>query len=102
MAPSWSTHCAQTEPVECSPPQVVLEGGGLTLTLDVGDPTWEWTPYRHRLDTTAPWVVEGTNRFAHAAEIRRVLTCVTAFLIRGEFTNGPDRGWLAGVSFGLP
>lgn len=83
-----------------SAPDIVLEGGGLTLTLNTDDPTSTWTQYRQRVDETAPWIVVEENRFATAADFHHVLTCVTALRIRGEFTNGPDRGWLGSVSFG--
>lgn len=78
---------------------VVLEGNGLTLTLEGDAPGANWTTYEIALDPASPWMNGGNP--ATAAEIRQALACVTALRIRGEYTNGPDRGWFDDFAFGV-
>jgi uncharacterized RDD family membrane protein YckC len=80
---------------------IVLEGGGLTLLYDTpNDPATEWTSYRIRLDESAPWMNRDSNLRATRDEVRQALADVTRLLIRGEFREGPDTGWIDDVSLG--
>jgi hypothetical protein len=78
---------------------VVLEGNRLKLTLDLSpDPGLAATEYRIPLGIGSPWVTGGFA--ATAADICQVLSAVSSLRIRGEYTSGPDTGWLGLVRFG--
>jgi hypothetical protein len=78
---------------------VVIEGGGLTLTLDaVPNPGLGTTEYRMALGTASPWMLG--DAAATEEQICQVLSAMTALKIRGEYETGPDTGWLGLVRFG--
>jgi hypothetical protein len=68
---------------------VVLVGGGLTLTFDTATtPGRDWTRYRVALRETAGW--RNASRAATRSELRRALGALTALRIRAEYRTGPD------------
>ena len=102
---------------------VVLAGNGITLGYYFASPrdpgTNTWTSYKVQLGETAGWVkisdydynTFGANFDSSTlsftgltepsqAEFQSVLSNLTQFLIRGEFNNGSDTGYLDNVRFG--
>jgi hypothetical protein len=92
---------------------VALTGAGMTLGFDATpQPAIDkWTSYAVQLDEVAGWritteVSEGA--FADFAnlpaptrdQMKSVLADLTRLLIRGEFQNGADTGYLDNVRFG--
>ena len=72
---------------------IVLEGGGLTLTRDVSpNPSLapEWTRYSVPL-TKAGWTDEtGAPEPASGTDMKSALKAVDSLLIRAEYQTGPD------------
>jgi hypothetical protein len=92
---------------------VVLAGSGMTLGFDVpNNPVVDaWTSFRVKLDETAGWRITQTvseSAFAGFAtlpvptadQMKAVLGNLTQLLIRGEFQDGADTGYLDNVRFG--
>jgi Mg-chelatase subunit ChlD len=83
-------------------PDVVLEGGGLTLVFDLADdPGTEWTDYRVPLARSG-WTHRASGKPASDPDLLKALGAVQNLLIRGEYNTGPDTGWLDDVVFGAP
>ena len=84
-----------------SAPDVLLEGGGLTIAYDATpDPGADWTPYRILLSAEG-WRLNNLEGMAVTDEqFASVLSSLTALRIRGEFNSGPDTGSLDNVEFG--
>ncbi len=84
-----------------SAPDVLLEGGGLTIAYDATpDPGADWTPYRILLSAEG-WRLNNLEGIAVTDEqFASVLSSLTALRIRGEFNSGPDTGSLDNVEFG--
>ena len=77
---------------------VVLIGGGITLTFDTPDnPGTDWTSYSISLTETAGWLNAATGFSPTAPEMQAVLADLTALQIRGEFSEGMDIGGLDNV-----
>jgi hypothetical protein len=67
---------------------VVLEGGGVTLTYNAAEnPGADWTTYRVSLTAAAGWINAATGQPATQQEIQDVLSALTALRIRGEYSN---------------
>ncbi len=80
---------------------LVLEGGDLTLIYNTQrNPATEWTEYRVRLDESAPWTNKTTGKRVTRAEFLQVMSDLRQLLIRGEYREGGDTGWLDDVIFG--
>jgi len=78
---------------------VILNGGGLELTLDTLAnplPVGEWVSYSVRLDTSEAWMNGGAT--ATAADVLFVLSSLDRLRIRGEYISGSDTGRLDNVS----
>lgn len=78
---------------------VILNGGGLQLTLDTLAnplPVGEWVSYSVRLDESEAWMNGGAA--ATAADLLFVLSSLDRLRIRGEYINGADTGRLDNVS----
>lgn len=85
-----------------APDDVVLVGGGITLTYDLpNDPSTAWTAYRVALEE-AGWVEAAARTPATREQMQTVLTSLTELRIRGEFFRGTDEGDLDNVTFGAP
>lgn len=80
-------------------PDIILEGGGLTLVFDTpNNPGVEWTGYGVALDDAAGWRVGALGgALATEAEMRAVLGDLDRLLIRGEFRSGSDTGGIDSV-----
>jgi len=79
--------------------EVVLIGGGLTLTRDLPHPGVDWVEYAVVLDESGGWVVSG--RAPTREEMLQVLGSLEQLRIRGEFRSGADTGCLDEVLFGV-
>ncbi len=78
---------------------VILNGGGLELTLDTLAnplPVGEWVSYSVRLDVSETWMNGGAA--ATAADVLFVLSSLDRLRIRGEYISGSDTGRLDNVS----
>lgn len=97
----WDQYASDTSQI--SPiggrPDVVLIGGGLTLTYDLAySPQKTWTPFEVLLREDAGWRLSNLNGPTPTqAEFRAVLANITALRIRGEYFTGPDFGGLDNV-----
>ena len=85
-------------------PDVILIGGGLTLTADAGaDPasqTDTWLPFSLTFNETN-WHLDNLNgRTPTAIEFQTTLSNVTALYIRGDFFSGVDTASLDNVVMG--
>lgn len=87
-------------------PDVILRGNGLVLVANVGaPPSTDWTNYSVNLSLGQGWKVGSlTGRVATEAEIRAVLSNLTALEIRGDYVSGltDDIGWLDNVVLSDP
>lgn len=87
-------------------PDVILRGNGLVLVANVGaPPLTEWTDYSVNLSLGQGWKIGSlTGRIATEAEIRAVLSDLTALEIRGDYVSGltDDIGWLDNVVLSDP
>jgi hypothetical protein len=92
---------------------VVLAGAGMTLGFDVTmNPVVDvWTSFRVQLAETAGWRITdavsesafadfATLQAPTADQMKAVLGNLTQLLIRGEFQDGADTGYLDNVRFG--
>jgi hypothetical protein len=93
---------------------VVLVGGGLTITYHFTDPLYptanKWNSYKVQLSEKAGWKVAPSYEYsdfdwpgltaATKDQVQKVLANVTTFMIRGEFNTGEDTGSLDNVRFG--
>lgn len=83
---------------------IVLSGGGMTLTYDHGDASSHpgggesgiWTSYTVNLDETDAWEKSGGGSVS-GAEMQTVLGDLTELRIRGEYRSGSDKGYLDSV-----
>jgi hypothetical protein len=83
---------------------VVLSGGGMTLTYDHGDASSHpgsgesgiWTPYTVTLAETDAWR-KGDGSSPSGSEMLTVLGDLTELRIRGEYRSGSDKGYLDSV-----
>lgn len=81
-----------------SEPDVILEGGGLSLTFDVpSDPGTAWTHFSVPLTESAGWIDSATGAAPTADQFRSVLASLSGLEIRGEYNTGPDTGSLDNV-----
>jgi len=84
---------------------VVLSGGGMTLTYDFGGTESHpgggesgiWTSYALNLDETDAWETGGGSS-PSGSEMMTVLGDLTELRIRGEYQSGSDKGYLDEVS----
>lgn len=78
---------------------VLLTGGGVTLALDIANPSQgSWSSYSVALDDSANWRVGSINGVAATnTQIQTVLGSVSALLIRAEYIVGADTGRLDNV-----
>ena len=85
--------------ISSTSPEVVLDGGGLTLAFNnAQNPQLSWTHYDLLLAEGAGWQVGGyTGPPATEAQIRAVLSDVTSLRIRGEYRSSDDFGGLDNV-----
>ncbi len=82
---------------------VVLYGGGYELSFNVREnPGTKWTPYSVTISAEAGWQHRVSKVPATEEELKAVLSNVTSLSIRGEYSDGPDRGCLDNVYFGTP
>ena len=94
---------------------VILSGAGKVLVFNTANnaAVGKWTSYKVKLDETAGWGVINAVGDSYpsdwstlpkpsAADFKAVLGNVTQLLIRGEFNDGPDTGFLDNVRFGTP
>ncbi len=86
---------------------VILEGGGLTLTLRStvrpdGNPQSKtgWQTTVVPLSTVGYWTVQSTGQRPTTEQWMHVLSDVTAVMIRAEFYAGPDECTIDNVEFG--
>jgi hypothetical protein len=81
-------------------PDVLLQGAGLTLVLDLPlPPAAAWRSYTVTLDPTADWRVGiGGSTRPTPSEFRAVLADLVALRIRGEFSTSNDVTYLDNVS----
>jgi hypothetical protein len=77
---------------------VILNGGGLELSIDVGNPLplGSWVSYAIQLDESAGWTRGGAA--ATQADLQTVFASLGRLRIRGEYITGPDTGRLDNVS----
>jgi hypothetical protein len=82
---------------------VVLQGGGLKLVLDLpNNPGLDWTPYSLTVDTESDWRIDNRNgTVATEEQIKNALSDLSLLLIRGEYVTGPDTGGLDNAKIGL-
>ncbi|MCS7035483.1 MAG: laminin B domain-containing protein [Saprospiraceae bacterium] len=97
----WEQYASDTSQI--SPiggrPDVVLIGGGLTLTYDLTySPQKTWTPFEVLLREDAGWRLNNLNGPTPTpAEFRAALANISALRIRGEYFTGADFGGLDNV-----
>ncbi|MFB6228170.1 MAG: laminin B domain-containing protein [Halobacteriales archaeon] len=80
---------------------IVLSGGGMTLTYDHGDASSHpgggdsgvWTSYTVTLAETDAWK-KGDGNSPSGSEMLTVLSDLTELRIRGEYRDGSDKGYL--------
>lgn len=80
-------------------PDIVLQGGGFTLSLDAGTnplPLESWRSYSIAFDEGAGWTVDG-GVGATKEQLLAVLGSLDRMRIRGEFITGSDFGRIDNV-----
>jgi hypothetical protein len=95
----------KTEAPEYAGPDVILEGGGITIYAAIADPGTSWTAYSLAF-ASGTWKKMGDNSVASDAEIQQVLASLDKMWIKGEYsyragdpaTNG---GYPNGDAFAL-
>ncbi len=80
---------------------VVLTGNNTALVYRTrSQPGTAWTTFRVRLDESAGWVDRATGKQATRRQMQSVLSSLSDLLIRGEYQDGVDQGWLDNVLLG--
>jgi len=79
--------------------ELILTGGGLTITGNHVHPGTTFTSYSIALDSSFAWMIGGAA--ATDAQILAVLSDLDSLWIRGEYQNGSDYGRLDNVVMGL-
>ena len=80
---------------------VVIKGAGKTIVADtLVNPGIDWTTYRVGLQESTGWMDKSDCRCVSRETLLEVLAKVEMLLIRGEFRDGKDTGWLDDVVFG--
>jgi len=77
---------------------VIIEGGGLKLSVDAGDNPWpldQWVSYSVIFDEFGGWM--NGSAAASQADLLAVLGSLDSLKIRGEFIGGDDVGALDNV-----